>query len=65
MPISVLIKMIELFIEIIKSIKDIHHLSMFNRRIIYKFLNLKLHSIAHYLKEIYETEMCLNNEGIF
>lgn len=38
---------------------------MLNLRIIYKFLNLIGQLIAHYLKEIYVTKMCLNKEGVF
>ena len=63
-PISIVIKVIELFLlenknakEIETKIKDIYQLNSFNNKIIYKIILLIRKSISHYLKEIYYDKM--------
>jgi membrane protease subunit (stomatin/prohibitin family) len=58
-PVSVIIKVIELFIleqknciEIIKSLQDFYQVNSVNTKIIYSIVNLVRSAISHYLKEI-------------
>ena len=71
-PISVCIKIIELFIidnknvvQIEKSLKDYYQIQNVNNKIIYSMVLLIRKFIAHYLKEVYMTPMVDANKGEF
>lgn len=72
MPVSVYIKIIEVFIidnrnglEIINKLQEIYNLKSLNHKHIYKTINLIRKSIAQYLKEIYQNKMCEDNESAY
>jgi len=69
-PISVIIKIIELFIidnkkvtEIIKAICEYYKINSINLKVIYRMINLIRRAIAHYIKESYYTKLAINNEN--
>lgn len=71
-PISVIIKIIELFIlenknatEITKYMIDYYKLNSINSKIIYRILNLIRKYISHFLKEIYEEKLASENEAAY
>ena len=69
-PISVIIKIIKLFIlenknatDIIKNIIDYYKINTINSKIIYKILNSIRKYISHYIKEIYDYKLAKENEA--
>lgn len=70
LPISVVIKIIELFIidnknclQIIKSLKDFYHVDTVNSKLDYNILSILRKYLAQYLKELYYNPMINENEG--
>lgn len=69
-PISVLIKIIELFvienkngIEIIKTLKEFYHVDSVNNKMVYNVLHVIRKYLAQYLKEVFYNPMIDKDEG--